>query len=259
MLKEGLTINYQQILIHVAIIFGMLLFVPIICILLLSQSGGKLQTAVMDLIPGYGGRLILLPGVVIHELSHLIAAKLFLIRVTEVKLFIFDPSSLTLGYVKSAYNPNSLWQRLGETATGIAPLFGITGALSGIYALMFHPSLQVKLDHSQPVLQQLQILGRALGESVISSLNSAKGLMFIAIMIILLTGFALSSADLQTSLVGLGPLIGLLLLLALASIQFPIILRAAMIISVVAVVVTGVLLGLTVIGTILIRCIQLIV
>lgn len=259
MLKEGLTINYQQILIHVAIIFGMLLLIPIICILLLSQSGGKLQTAVMDLIPGYGGRLILLPGVVIHELSHLIAAKLFLIRVTEVKLFIFDPSSLTLGYVKSAYNPNSLWQRLGETATGIAPLFGITGALSGIYALMFHPSAQVRLDHSQPVLQQLQVLGRALGESVISSLNSAKGLAFIAIMIILLTGFALSSADLQTSLVGLGPLIGLLLLLAVASIRFPIILRAAMIVSVVTVVVTGVLLGLTVIGTILIRCIQLIV
>ena len=259
MLKEGLAINYQQILIHVAIIFGMLLLVPIICILLLSQSGGKLQTAVMDLIPGYGGRLILLPGVVIHELSHLIAAKLFLIRVTEVKLFIFDPSSLTLGYVKSAYNPNSLWQRLGETVTGIAPLFGITGALSGIYALMFHPSVQVRLDHSQPVLQQLQILGRALGESVISSLNSAKGLAFIAIMIILLTGFALSSADLQTSLVGLGPLIGLLLLLAVASIQFPIILRAAMVISAVTVAVTGVLLGLTVIGTILIRCIQLIV
>lgn len=254
-----MTINYQQVLVNAAVIFGMLLIVPIVCVLLLSQSGGRLQTAVMSLIPGYGGRLILLPGVVIHELSHLIAARLFLIRVTEVKLFIFDPSSATLGYVKSAYDPNSLWQRLSETVTGIAPLFGITGALSGIYALMFHLSLQVRLDHSQPVFQQLQVLGRALSESVISSLNSAKGLAFAVIMIILLTGFALSSADLQTSLVGLGPLIGLLLLLSAASIRLPIILRAAVIISAVTAAVTCVLLGLTMIGTVLIRCIQLIV
>lgn len=254
-----MTINYQQAIVNAAVIFGTLLIVPIICVLLLSQSGGRLQTAVMSLIPGYGGRLILLPGVIIHELSHLIAARLFLIRVTEAKLFIFDPTSVTLGYVKSAYDPNSLWQRLGETVTGIAPLFGITGALSGIYALMFHPSLQIRLDHSQPVFQQLQVLGRALSESVISSLNSAKGLTFTVIMIILLTGFALSSADLQTSLVGLGPLIGLLLLLSAASIQLPIILRAAAIISAVTAAVTCVLLGLTMIGTVLIRCIQLIV
>ena len=252
-------ISSQQLLSHAAIIFGTLLVIPIICVLLLSQSGGRLQTAVMSLFPGYFGRLILLPGVVIHELSHWIAAKIFLIKVTEVKLFIFDPTSQTLGYVRSAYNPNSIWQRLGETVSGIAPLFGITGTVSGVYYLMFSKYLQVNIDHTQPVKQQLQALFQALIDPVSGSAGIGRTVIFIAIMIILLTGFSLSSADLHTALVGLGPLIGLLALLTLASIYAPSILKTASVCGIVIVSVTGFLLLLTLLGIGLIWCIRTVI
>lgn len=230
--------------------------IPIVCVLLLTQSGGRLQIAVMSLFPGYFGRLILLPGVVIHELSHWIVAKIFLIKVTEVKLFIFDPTSQTLGYVQSAYNPNSIWQRLGETVSGIAPLFGITGAVSGIYYVMFSKYLHFNIDHTQPIRQQLQSLFQAIINPLVGSASFGRTFVFIIAMMILLTGFALSSADLHTALVGIGPLIALLVLLVGVSLYVPSVLKVVSICGIVIISVTGFLLMLTLLSIGLIWCIR---
>lgn len=124
---------------------------------------------------------------------------------------------------------------------------------------MFSKYLQVNIDHTQPVKQQLQALFQALIDPVSGSAGIGRTVIFIAIMIILLTGFSLSSADLHTALVGLGPLIGLLALLTLASIYAPNILKTASVCGIVIVSVTGFLLLLTLLGIGLIWCIRTVI
>lgn len=66
-------------------------------------------------------------GVPVHELSHLLMAKLFGHRIIAWRLFDPDPVSGTLGYVRHAYSRRSVWQLLGTFFIGMAPL--ATGAL----------------------------------------------------------------------------------------------------------------------------------
>lgn len=78
-------------------------------------------------------------GVPLHELSHLVAAKLFGHRVIDWKLFSPDPVSGTLGYVRHAVRRDTAWQRLGYLASGLAP--PVVGALAlGLLALWALPA-----------------------------------------------------------------------------------------------------------------------
>lgn len=63
------------------------------------------------------------PGVMIHELGHLIFCWIFRHEVTEVQLF--SPSDDgTLGYVNHRYNPESLYQRIGNFFISTGPVWG---------------------------------------------------------------------------------------------------------------------------------------
>jgi hypothetical protein len=63
-------------------------------------------------------------GTPIHELSHAALCLLFGHRVTGIKLFQRSDVHGTIGYVSHAYNPDSLYQRIGNLFIGTAPLFG---------------------------------------------------------------------------------------------------------------------------------------
>lgn len=63
-------------------------------------------------------------GTPIHELSHAALCLVFGHRVTEMKLFQKSDAHGTIGYVAHAYNPDSLYQRIGNFFIGTAPLFG---------------------------------------------------------------------------------------------------------------------------------------
>lgn len=64
-------------------------------------------------------------GVPVHELGHLIFCIVFNHRVNDVVLFQTDSSDGSMGYVNHSYNPNSLYQRIGNLFIGIGPiLFG---------------------------------------------------------------------------------------------------------------------------------------
>ena len=85
------------------------------------------NNAIKNFQRSFGLKAVMITGIIgvpIHEISHAILALIFRHRITKVKLIQKpDPSGL-MGYVKHSYNPNSLYQRIGNFFIGIAPLFG---------------------------------------------------------------------------------------------------------------------------------------
>jgi hypothetical protein len=62
-------------------------------------------------------------GTTVHELSHAFFCLVFGHRITEMKLFAPDPKTRVLGYVNHSYDPNSIYQVLGNFFIGISPIF----------------------------------------------------------------------------------------------------------------------------------------
>jgi len=75
-------------------------------------------------------------GVPLHELSHLVAARLFGHRIIAWKLFDPDPVSGTLGYVRHAYARRSSWQLAGQAVVAVAPVVGGALALAALLLWM---------------------------------------------------------------------------------------------------------------------------
>lgn len=67
-------------------------------------------------------------GTPIHELGHAFMCLLFRHKVTEIKLLQAIGPDGTIGYIRHAYNPGSLYQRIGNLFIGVAPL--ISGSLA---------------------------------------------------------------------------------------------------------------------------------
>lgn len=90
----------------------------------------------------FGWRAVLVTGwlgVPLHELSHLLAARLFGHRIVGYALFDPDPVSGTLGYVRHAYTRRTAWQLLGYFFIGIAPALGGTLVLAALFCWMVGP------------------------------------------------------------------------------------------------------------------------
>lgn len=63
-------------------------------------------------------------GTVVHEVSHMIMALIFNHKIVKVELFRprkYKEDGI-LGFVKSTYNPNSIYQQIGNFFIGIAPM-----------------------------------------------------------------------------------------------------------------------------------------
>lgn len=95
---------------------------------------------------GYTGILVTFIGVCLHEVSHLIMAKLFGFKIKDVKLFrpIKGAKDGVLGYVKYSYNPKSIFHKIGLFFVGFAPIIGgILGLLLCI--VIFTPNISTNI------------------------------------------------------------------------------------------------------------------
>lgn len=75
-------------------------------------------------------------GVPIHEISHCLCCIIFRHSITKVKLYSWptshSKSDVALGYVEHSFNPNSIYQVVGNFFIGIAPIFGGVVATGGV-------------------------------------------------------------------------------------------------------------------------------
>jgi len=61
-------------------------------------------------------------GIMVHEFGHAFFCIIFRHKINKVKLFDPDSESGSLGYVNHSYNPNSLYQLIGNFFIGIGPI-----------------------------------------------------------------------------------------------------------------------------------------
>ena len=152
-------------------------------------------------------------GIIIHELSHLILALIFLHHIDSVCLLRIpnknDPTDRSLGYVKHSWSSNSVYQTVGNVFIGIAPvicgillIFLILSKLNTSFTLIHnHLSQQIIANNGIVNANTFDALRASLGQLVQFHLGSLP-LTIVELLIIInicFGGFDLSQADLQAS------------------------------------------------------------
>jgi hypothetical protein len=164
-------------------------------------------------------------GTPIHEIGHLIQCIIWRHKVKSVKLLQTDDKNGILGYVEHQYNPNSLYQRIGNFFIGIGPIIsGIGSIILAMYLLVpqSFSTLQAQIQQSTSTGQKLdlhmfQTLGEAvlaMSKSLFTSENFAEPAfwIFVILAISISSHIALSKPDITSSYQGLLTIFYLLIL-----------------------------------------------
>jgi tryptophan-rich sensory protein len=167
-------------------------------------------------------------GVPIHEIGHLIQCFIWGHRVIRVKLLQFHHGDGVLGFVQHQYNPNNIYQQIGNFFIGLGPIFsGIGSLMFGMY-LLIPESYEsfIAYTHQHVTFEKLGIgvlktTGRAvleLSKSLFTLHNLINPLfwIFLLIAICISSHTSLSKKDIQGSAKGLLTLFGLLVFINIA-------------------------------------------
>lgn len=110
-------------------VYGILLMImfilPFLVSYIVSKTLGLLEQTMLKNMTENQESLMMSPGIIIHELSHLITALIFGHKITSFNLFHLPDQDGGRGYVNHSYN-NSLYQKLGNCYIAIAPAITLT-------------------------------------------------------------------------------------------------------------------------------------
>lgn len=170
-------------------------------------------------------------GIMIHEASHWLLAKIFNHQIIDCKLLVmpwevdlFQPHS-QLGYVRHAYSDRSFYQMVGNAFIGTAPIYGCTAILYLVFRLFMPHLFKFLTDTTSLLLHQPKLINSNylltyLGQ-VVSFTPRSLFLTFIGLLLLInitLTGFDLSDADLKNARTA-----GMWILIILAIVIFPLV------------------------------------
>jgi hypothetical protein len=170
------------------------------------------------LVRAFGWRGVLVTawiGTPIHEIGHLIQCFIWGHRVSKVKFLQLNSPTGVLGYVQHHYNPNSIYQQVGNFFIGLGPIFsGIGSLIFGMYLLVPKSYETFKAYiHQHIILEKLDInvlttiwgAVLAISKSLFTLHNLFNPLfwIFIVIAISISSHIALSKSDIQGSAKGL--------------------------------------------------------
>jgi hypothetical protein len=129
-LKQVVITTFSQLiwLLGLLFIFGLILYVfaRFTRLTYVKSVGHKMDIIVTGWI-----------GTPVHELGHAVFCILFGHRIVEMKLYTPNSTDGTLGYVNHAYNPRSVYHRIGNFFIGVGPIiFGAVVLYAALYYLV---------------------------------------------------------------------------------------------------------------------------
>jgi hypothetical protein len=165
-------------------------------------------------------------GTIIHESGHAIFCIIFGHRITEIKWFDFDSYDGSLGYVYHTYDPNNLYQRIGNFFIGIGPI--ILGTLVIYYSSRYLLGKEVFTSLAQAIgstsintSTNPVVLGGAILKGIpiifsslltLDNLSNWKFYLFLYLTFTVGSSIRLSPPDIKGALGGFATLLGLLFL-----------------------------------------------
>ena len=200
---------------------GMIILIGLILGILRNNSLKNLQRS-------FGPNAIMITGFIgvpIHELSHAIFAVLFRHSITDIKLLQKPDENGTLGYVKHSYNPNSIYQQIGNFFIGIGPILGGLISLIVLMKVLLPYSYAefIKISNSNLSVSNLNI---NIIEGILNSyynliktiftysnLKNPSFFLFLFLSICISSHISLSKADINGASKGLGVLFILIFIL----------------------------------------------
>lgn len=189
-----------------------LIGVPALLILIMRLFGIALQSALLN-----SSRFlwILAPGTIIHELSHLLVCILFGLPIDKVVLYHPEEDG-TLGHVDYEYNTLSFKDRLGASISGFAPIIGISLLEYVIYSKLFPQNISTLIND----LKNINVIN-FIKDFFLPGGNIFHMILFIGLSILLLSGYSISGADLQSVKTGAIELIELAVIISVISLIIP--------------------------------------
>jgi hypothetical protein len=168
-------------------------------------------------------------GTPIHEIGHLLQCFIWGHRVSRVRLLQLNDPSGILGFVEHHYNPNSIYQQVGNFFIGLGPIFsGIGSLILGMYFFVPRSFMAFKTEVEQRIkFEQLDItVLKTFWESIsilCKSLFTIENLinpffwLFLIIAFSISSHIALSKSDIQGSARGLSMIFFILFVLNIIS------------------------------------------
>lgn len=92
-------------------------------VLLLNIANSRFSSSLLQIVPKFAYHTFYLPGVVLHESSHLLSAYIFGFRITNVNFYKFNQEDHVAGFVNYMYKKNFA-SLVGHIVTAIAPFLG---------------------------------------------------------------------------------------------------------------------------------------
>lgn len=148
-------------------------------------------------------------GTPIHEIGHAFMCVIFNHKITNIKLLNTRFENGVLGYVEHSYDPNSVYQRVGNIFIGLGPIFSGTASLIlSLYLLLPHSfeTFKIYLIHGinndkidSNLISALLKAGGTLLRSIftVNNLSSINFWIFIIIAICISSHIALSRPDMK--------------------------------------------------------------
>ena len=141
------------------------------------------------------------PGVMIHELCHAVFCWIFGHKVTEMQLFS-PKNDGTLGYVNHRYDPDSVYQRIGNFFIGTGPIWGGITVLH-LLTIWLLPEFEYTFLSFASMLFSLDFW------------TSWKSWLWIYLSFTIISHVTLSREDLEGAADGFAVIVGMVLLLCL--------------------------------------------
>lgn len=186
-------------------VFGLLFFLGF----LLAKVQHATHARYVRLFGWYGLYITAWIGTPVHELSHVLVAKLFRHRVTHISLFAPNKETGGLGHIDHSYNPHNVIHQMGNAFIGAAPmLIGPLILLGLLHVLIPEVATAWTALFSSPgALPTTQSLSPFLAALRQLSLSGWQPIVFLYLSICIVSHMAPSRADRASMWRGLGWLI----------------------------------------------------